>query len=251
MRTFSHRSTVAVVSIVLAGLLVIPLIAVPARADHGERDRDRGRVELRGIVVGIDWRARAFHVQARRRLDDQRVWVVLVDRRTEFRGSHDDDDFDADHDRPRRGLRRLAVGDAVEVEGRLLDRGTILAREIEVFRRGRLFQGPGHPLIGLSIPAPVISFPGDGALVRGPEFFLTGRTVGRARVFIQVVSAFGPVTFQTVNVETTSDDNGFFSTPIRPTRPSILVRGLQHQITVTAEHQGVQSPPTTLIVRQD
>ena len=37
--------------------------------------------------------------------------------------------------------------------------------------------------------------------------WVAGRTVGRARVFIQLAIVFGPVAFQTLHVETMADDD--------------------------------------------
>lgn len=238
-------------SVALAGLLIIPLSAVPAAADH-ERGR---RVEIRGIVTAIDLHNRRFHVQARGGRFGGHTWAVVVDRRTDFdlrrRRDHDDDDFD--HDRPGRGFRRLTVGDLVEVEGRLIDQGTILAREVEVFRRGRIGGPPpfGAPPIVtppvFTVPAPVISHPIHGSVVTRSDFVISGQTVRQARVYIKVAPVFGPVAMQAYDFQTDADYNGFFSAHVTPGR-LIARRGMQYQITVVAESQGVQSAPTTLVV---
>ncbi|MGQ0548083.1 MAG: DUF5666 domain-containing protein [Armatimonadota bacterium] len=239
--------------IVLAGIVAVPVLATPAAADH-ER---RGRVEIRGMVVSIDFHNRTFHVQARGGRFGGHTWAVVVDRRTDFefrrRRDRDHDDEDFDHERPGRGFRRLAVGDLVEVEGRLIDQGTILARGVEVFRRGRIGGPPpfgAPPIITqpvFTLPAPVISFPIDGSVVARNEFIVSGRTVRQARVHIKVAPIMGPVALQTHDFETDADSSGFFSAHIAPAR-LLTRRGMQYQITVVAESQGVQSPPTTLIV---
>lgn len=223
----------------------ITVVARPAGANH----QDRGRVEVRGIVVSIDRKARTFYLQPRRSQGGLHVLAVLVDRRTdfEFKGLHDrddDDEDDEDFDRRTRRFRRLVVGDIVEVQGRLIDHGAILAREVLV--EGRARRVP--PTIVGSIPTPVIVFPYDGMSVNGHEFLLAGRTVGRARVIIQLAIVFGPVAFQTLHFETTADDAGAFATTIRP---GFVRRGVQYRITVQSDFQGVQSPPATVTVRQD
>lgn len=223
----------------------ITVVAAPA----GATSFNRGRVEVRGVVVSIDRKARIFFLQLRRRQFVQHVVAVLVDRRTEFdfKGFHDrddDDEDDEDFDRRTRRFRRLVVGDIVEVQGRLVDHGTILAREVLV--EGRARRAP--PTIVGSVPAPVIVFPYDGMSVNGHEFLLAGRTVGRARVFILLAIVFGPVAFQTLHFETTADDDGAFATTIRP---GFVRRGVQYRITVQSDFQGVQSPPATVTVRQD
>ena len=266
MRTLKQALPVhLLLGIVLAGVLAIGVFATPAAADH-ER---RGRVEIRGMVTAIDFHNRTFHVQTRGGRFGGHVFAVVVDRRTDFdvRRRDHDDDFDADHDRPGRGFRRLQVGDLVEVEGRLIDQGTILAREVEVFRRGGIGAPPygappyGAPPYGVppygappvvtppayTLPAPVISYPTNGSVVGRNEFIISGRTVRQARVYIKVAPVMGPVAMQTYDFQTDADYGGFFSAHITPAR-LLTSRGMQYQITVVAESQGVQSPATTLIV---
>ncbi|MGH2404822.1 MAG: DUF5666 domain-containing protein [bacterium] len=272
MRTLRQALSVRLLlSVALAGLVIVPLMALPAAADH-----DRGRrVDIRGIVTAVDWHNRTFHVQAQGGRFGGHTWTVVVDRRTEFdvRGRDRDHDLDADHDRRGRSFRGLAVGDLVEVEGRLIDQGTILAREIEVVRRGRNIGAPpygappyaappygappyGAPPYGApsvvtqpyTFPAPVISYPLHGSVVGRNEFLISGRTVRQARVYVKVAPVLGAVAMQAYDFQTDADYNGFFSAQVTPGR--LITRpGMQYQITVFAVSQGVQSPPATLVVQ--
>ncbi|HET8679340.1 MAG TPA: DUF5666 domain-containing protein [bacterium] len=250
--------------IVLAGILVVAGLATPAASQ--ER---RGRIEIRGQVTAIDFHNRTFHVQALRGRFAGSTWAVVVDRRTDFEvRDRDRDAYDDDYNRPGRAFRRLAVGDLVAVEGRVIDQGTILAREVEVFRRGGVGAPPygappyGAPPYGVppygappvvtppayTIPAPVISYPTHGSVVGRNEFIISGRTVRQARVYIKVAPVMGPVALQTSDFQTDADYSGFFSAHVTPAR-LLTRRGMQYQITVVAESQGVQSPATTLIVQ--
>jgi len=141
VKTLRHKGSVHVALIVLlAGLLAVPLVATPAAAEDQNR---RGQIEIRGIVVSVDWHSWIFHVDARGSAAGRRVWAVRVDRQTDFevrrRGRN------GDNDRRGRGFRRVTVGDGVEVEGRLIGNGIILAREVEVFDRDRFIGQPPYP----------------------------------------------------------------------------------------------------------
>ncbi|MGQ0572247.1 MAG: hypothetical protein ACT4P5_22305 [Armatimonadota bacterium] len=235
------RRSSRILTIISVLFLIIPLIAVPARADHEDRDK----IEIRGHVASIDRNARSFYLQTQARRGDRGLFLVLVDRRTEFevdKQRHRDDDEDGDRGRHGRGIRLLAIGDAVEVEGRLVAHRTILAREIELLGRGR-----HEPFPIVVIPVPVIFFPYNGSVITGHEFLLSGRTVSRARVTIQIGTGFGPVSVRALNFETVADHNGLFSAMIRS---GIVQRGLQYQITVQSHLEGAQSPSATLIVYQ-
>ena len=226
-------------------LLAISLIPIPASADHDDRDR----LEIRGVVVAIDWFARTFQLQGRTRFSDHRLWLVVVDRRTDFdvkrRRDHDEDGRVRDLDHRERGFRRLAVGDTVEVEGRLIGRRTILAREVEVFARHRLVLPP--PVV--IVPAPVILFPRHGVIIIGREFFLSGRAAPRSQVMIVVVTVFGAAVVWKHDLWAFADDDGHFNVMIRP---GFIQQGVQHQITVRSRMQGgAESPPVTVVVRQD
>ncbi|MGH2373272.1 hypothetical protein, partial [Actinokineospora sp.] len=75
MRTRTQALSIRLLlSVALAGLLIIPLSATPAAADH-ERGR---RVEIRGIVTAIDFHNRTFHVQALRGRFAGYTWAVVV-----------------------------------------------------------------------------------------------------------------------------------------------------------------------------
>jgi len=227
-------------------LLAISLIPIPASADHDDRDR----LEIRGVVVAIDWFARTFQLQGRTRFSDHRLWLVVVDRRTDFelkrrRDRHDEDDRVRDFDHRDRWLRLLDVGDGVEVEGRLIGRRTILAREVEVFARHRPVLAP--PVV--IVPAPVILFPRHGVIIIGREFFLSGRAAPRSQVVIVVVTVFGAAAVWKHDLWAFADDDGHFNVMIRP---GFIQRGVQHQITVRSRMQGgAESPAATVVVRQD
>ncbi len=251
--------------IVLAGVLATSVLATPAASQ--ER---RGRIEIHGVVTALDVHNRRFHVQALRGRFAGYTWAVVVDRRTDFElRRRDRDRYDDDDDRR---VRRIAVGDLVAVEGRLIAQGTILAREVEVFRRGGIGAPPygappygappygappyGAPPYGVppygappgyALPAPVISYPTNGSFVGRNEFIISGRTVRQARVHIKVAPVMGPVAMQPYGFQTDADYSGFFSAHVTPAR-LLTNRGMQYQITVVAESQGVHSPATTLIV---
>ncbi|MGH7186196.1 MAG: hypothetical protein ACREIB_07975, partial [Pseudomonadota bacterium] len=106
-------------------LLVTVLSVAPARAD------DRNNIKLTGIVASIDPRGTAFQLQATGAGGP--VWVVFFVRR-----GHDDDDDD-------RKVKRLSIGDIVEIKGELVGDRTILARKIKVLGRG-----------GAQFPAPAL-----------------------------------------------------------------------------------------------
>jgi hypothetical protein len=234
-------------------LLAISLIPIPASADHDDRDR----LEIRGVVVAIDWFARTFYLQGRTKFSDHRLWLVVVDRRTDFdvkrRRDHDEDDRVRDFDHRDRWLRLLDVGDAVEVEGRLIGRRTILAREVEVFARHRPVLAPPVVIVPappvVIVPAPVIIFPRHGFVVIGREFILSGRAAPRSQVVIAVVTVLGAAVVWKHDLWAFADDDGHFNVMIRP---GFIQRGVQHQITVRSRMQGgAESPPVTVVVHQD
>jgi hypothetical protein len=143
-----------VIGVALTLFVAVLLAAGPAAAYHRDRRGDgRGRVEIRGRVIGVDRFGHVFHLQSH---DDfgPDVVAVYVDGRTDFefkkrrRG-----DFDVDA----RGLRFLQVGDVVEVEGRVIGRRAILARDVEVFRRHRDDIGFVDPRPVVVVPHPVVA----------------------------------------------------------------------------------------------
>jgi hypothetical protein len=213
----------------------VALPAGPAEARHSPRFK----AEVRGRVVAVDRFAQTFHVRAHDDLTDPRLVLILVDHRTEFefkRRRHDDDEDG------RRGLRLLRVGDDVEVDGRLIGRRTILARDVEVFRRR--FEPPSSVVI---VPAPVIIFPRHSAFVTGPQFVLTGRAVRKARVFVQVVIALGAAPVRTLAFDGVADHEGLFSIPVQA---GFAHPGTEHRITVWSVVDGAQSTAAGLVVYQ-
>jgi len=256
-------------------LLALALIPVPTRAqeqnfdrDKFDRDRrDRGRFdgELRGVVVSIDRWGRSFRLQERSRFDSG-IWLVVVDRRTDFdvrrgRDRYDDDHYDDDRydDRGRdwEWFRRLDVGDFVEVEGRLIRYRTILAREIDVLRPRRPIVGRPHPQPYpqpypqppvVIVPAPVIIFPRHGVTIFGGGFVLSGRVGPRARVLIVVSTMQGGATYWKHEMWADADDSGAFRVPIQS---GYARYGVQHHITVRSVQGGAESPPVTVVVNQN
>jgi hypothetical protein len=123
------------------------------------RANDRNNIKLTGIVASIDPRGTAFQLQASG--SGAPVWVVFFVRR-----GHDDDDD--------RKVRRLSVGDIVEIKGEVVGDRTILARKIKVLGRGgSQFPAPLPP--GAQPPAPgggtnllltIVKTLGVGAAVR-------------------------------------------------------------------------------------
>ncbi len=257
------------VGVVIALVAAVALAAGPVAAHHGDRRRGdagwrvgdagwrvgdaRGRVEIRGRVIGVDPFAHAFHVRAHDDFDAD-VVQVYVDDRTDFefkqrrRG-----DFDVDA----RGLRFLRVGDAVEVEGRVIGRRAVLAREVEVFRRHRddggfvtPYPGAGapYPVIVapprvVVIPAPVVVYPRPTTIVTGPQFILIGRAPIGSRVVVQVVAVFGSSVVRNVTYDAYADATGGFSVPIHTASP-----GAQHRITTWSVVDGAHSAPAVLVV---
>jgi len=244
-------------------LLALALIPVPARAqeqnfdrdrfDRDRRDRDRFDGEIRGVVVSIDRWGRTFRLQERSRFDRD-IWLVVVDRRTDFdvrRGR--DRDYGDDRGRDWEWFRRLDVGDFVEVEGRLIRYRTILAREIDVLRPQRPIVGrpypqpyPQPPVV--IVPAPVIIFPRHGVTIFGGVFILSGRVGPRVRVLIVVSTMQGGATYWKHEMWADADDDGNFRVPIRS---GYAGYGVQHHITVRSVQGGAESPPVTVVVNQN
>jgi hypothetical protein len=240
------------VAILVLAVVPLPVAAQEQNFERNRHDWDRfGRFdgEVRGVVVSIDRWGRAFHLRERTRFDD-RTWLILVDRRTDFdvrRGR--DRDYGDDRGPDFEWFRRLRVGDIVEVEGRLVRRGTILAREIEVFRPGRPIARPPYPQPPVVIvPAPVIIFPRPGITIVGIGFVLTGRVGPRARVFIAISTMQGGAVFWKHEMWADADDDGNFRVLIRP---GYARYGAQHHIMVKAVQGGAESPPVTVVVNQN
>ncbi len=105
---------VRVVSLWIAMVLALSILSpVPARADG------KNKIKLTGVIVSLDARGNAFQLQE---FGDRGLqWVVFLHR--EVQGEDDDDD---------RKIRRLSVGDVLEIKGEMLGNRTVVARKIKV-----------------------------------------------------------------------------------------------------------------------
>lgn len=215
--------------------------------------------EVKGLIVSMDWDGRAFLLRQRRR-DQDRFWVVRINASTKIEIDHDNDDDDDDRDdsRDKRiAFGHLRVGDMVEVEGRLLRDGEIMAKEIEVvghvdLRVSPIFQIPSQPIqfprpIGPFPTSPQIFAPPNGAEIATTEFTIVGRTFPEARVRIAIATLVGPFQVPGASAELIADRNGFFAHTVRPV---LRIPGAIYRITVTSTVSGVVSPATVIVVRQ-
>lgn len=234
--------------------------AMPAAAHH---DRDVRKIEVRGIIVAMDARTQAFLLREDRPRGTDHLWVVQMqsDTRLKIEGRDKDDD---DNDLGGRNfvprvLPRLEVGQFVEVEGRVIADGRILAREIKLLGHTRavppqvivvpppvLPPFPQPPFFGFP-QQPQIFFPQNGAVINTAEFTVIGRTFPFAQVHIDVMTVWAFFQFGAASADVTADGNGFFATTVRP---SIRLPGATYRITVTSRVSGVALPPTTINVSQ-
>lgn len=115
-------------------------IAVPSATWADEEDK----VKLRGVVVSVD-PGGSFQIQELG--GGGRRWVILFRRDTEVEVDDDDD----------KKIRRLVVGDVVEVKGRMHDGRTILAKKVKILA-----------LSGNRVPSVIVQPPQAPAPVPAP-----------------------------------------------------------------------------------
>lgn len=235
-------------------------------AGHGTGPSGQ-QIEIDGVIIALDpYRQGVLQVQDRSRARASRVWTVRLTQQTRVEGQRggprwDDDDrwgIDA-------AQRLLRVGDLIEVEGRLLANGQILAEEITIRGQARLtprpgpfpqpvpyptppfpqpFPYPGQPFFGQT----VILSPQPGAEISGGEFTVIGRTTPGAQVQVQVMARWALFQVQVANSAVTVDQSGIF---VFVVRPQIRVPGAVYTITATSTFQGVSMTPVSVTVRQN
>lgn len=120
------------VSLALSVFLALT-IAVPSATWADEEDK----VKLRGVVVSVD-PGGSFQIQEFG--GGGRRWVILLQRDAEVEVDDDDD----------KKIRRLVVGDVVEVKGRMLGGRTILAKKVKILA----FSGNRVPPVIIQQPQP-------------------------------------------------------------------------------------------------
>ncbi len=241
------------IAVLVAVALVLGLTG-PAGADpKNQREMlDLVQVELIGIIVAIDPRDRSFVLRQERRGEDL-LWLVRLLPRTriDFGRRDDDDDRDRDWDRERfigpDGFWPLRVGQVVAVGGRIIEGRRILAQEVKIL--GRSFRNPPfgdfRSPVRIPLRPPEILIPHDGAEVAARQLVVVGRTVPRARVHIEVLTAVAFFQFLVGSADVNAGEDGIFVATIRPSG----VVGGTYRITVQATAGGVTLPRATVHVR--
>ncbi len=252
-------------AIVMAILLMLAA-ALPAAADN---DNNRHKVDVRGVIVAVDARSQSFLLREDQRgARFDRTWVVTIQPNTKFRvegrGLNDrNDDWNDKTGRVYQGYHQfLRVGAFVEVEGRLVANGRILATEINF--RGQVQQPsppiavfppttlppyqqyPQPPIYGFPQQTQIL-YPQNGAVITTPEFTVIGRSFPYAQVRVEVSTVFTFFTFGAGSTDVTADANGFFAATIRP---SVRLPGATYRITVTSQVSGYPMQPVTITVTQ-
>ncbi|HEY6103424.1 MAG TPA: DUF5666 domain-containing protein [bacterium] len=214
------------------------------------------RIEIDGIIMSID-RYRQDFIQVRDELRTRSavVWTVRLTPQTRIDGQGEQRRWSDDDDDDRAGIggarRILNVGDFVQVEGRLVSDGQILAEEIRVRGQGGYVPSPTpypqpfpYPPYGWQT---VILSPQAGAEVSGRAFTVVGRTLPGAQVQIGVMAHWAVFNVQVANTTVTADQSGIF---VLAVQPSMRVPGATYTITATSTYQGVTMTPVSVTVRQ-
>lgn len=265
--------TARTIAVVLATILLLG-VAGPALAQN---QPSLGQVEVTGTVVTLRPGDQSFVLREDRRQD--RFWVVEVQPRTrfDFRGrtaAGDDDNAAPGFGGPGNGMpgpgwnqpgdfRLLRVGQIVQVDGRLLAEGRIVAREVTILSFGQNVPPRNAPPLVIITPPrrppfarppvrftpypPQIFYPLNGSEINTSEFTVVGRTVPGALVRIDVSTSWFLFTFPSGTAETWTDDGGMFTATVRP---STRLFGAAYRITVRATAYGVVLPPTSVTVYQ-
>jgi len=216
----------------------------------------RGReVEIEGTIIAIDlYRHGILQVQDRSRARLSRVWTVRLTQHTRVEGQRGGRRWDDDDGQGIQAVQRLlSVGDLVEVEGRLIANGQILAEEIKVRGQARFIPRPVPYPQPVPFPNPPYSWqtlilsPQPGAQVSGAEFTVVGRTMPGAQVQIHVMARWSVFQVQVASSAVTADQSGIF---VFVVRPQVRVPGAVYTITATSTVQGVSMTPVSVTVRQ-
>ncbi len=230
---------VAAVAVVML-LLLTPAMPVGAKNKH--------EVELRGVVVSLDSRGRAFMLQQARR-GGNHLWMVRINGHTRIGTNSDGEDENEDEDEEDANYG-LAVGDLVRVLGHRLGNGHIMAHEVRILGRANFPERPpfrGFPPVQPFPSAPQIFSPADGEEIATEAISVVGQTVPGAAVHVEVAfEPFGTFRFGSTTADTVADGRGIFVSNVRlPVGfPKAVFR-----ITVTANIGGVTSPATSITVR--
>lgn len=223
-------------------------VTVRSEAGGNGRDRDLGRdIRLRGTIIDLQTHAQGvFRLQESSRVRGF-PWTVQLHPQIKVQGQLDDRGEEKVEGRGLQvAVRLLRAGDLVDVEGRVIGRQQIQAREIRF--RGQTGAFP-LPVPG-PIPFPgqtVIISPHEGEEIRTEEFSVIGQTVPGAQVRIGVSARFGVFQVQVAGGTVTAEENGFF---VFVVRPSVRVPGSVYTITATSTFQGQSAPPVSVTVRQ-
>ena len=212
------------------------------------------KIEIEGIIIALDpYRQGVLQVQDRSRARTSRVWTVRLTQQTRVEGQRGGRRWDDDDGQGLQAAQRLlSIGDLVEVEGRLIADGQILAEEIKVRGQARFL--PPNPF-PQPVPFPnppyswqtIILSPQPGAEVSGGEFTVVGRTTPGAQVQIHVMARWSVFQVQVANSAVTVDQSGIF---VFVVRPQVRVPGAVYTITATSTFQGVSMTPVSVTVRQ-
>ena len=213
-------------------------------ADPGITPRGQ-RIEIEGIIIGLEpYRQGLLQVQDRSRARTSRVWTVRLTPQTRVEGQRGGRRWDDDDGHGLQAAQRmLNVGDFVEVEGRLIGNGQILAEEIKVRGQAGFVPDPYPPY---AVQTAILS-PQPGAQVSGGEFTVVGRTTPGAQVQIHVMARWSVFQVQVANSAVTADRSGIF---VFVVRPQMRVPGAIYTITATSTFQGVSTTPVSVTVRQ-
>ncbi len=229
-----------------SGIAVLMLaLALPANAASRN-------VRLRGVVVFIDQSGDGFVLRQAGRFAGGDV-RVRVSGGTTIHPTNDGNDDDEEGDQ-----QGIIVGDIVQVEGRMLSGGRLIARDVWILSRGpaTLLEGqfpPGFPPFGVfpvprPLSAPQIFFPTDGEVIPGPEFTVAGRTVPGATVHVDVLLVTMLARFQVAQGDVRADSSGFFALPVHPVTQ---YGGATYLLTVSGTINNQSTPATTLTVHHE
>jgi len=238
-----------VVGTIFAGnQLLARQVTVRSASGGNGRDRELGRdIRLRGTIIDLQ-----THAQGIFRLQESTgaggfPWTVQLHAQVKVEGQLDDrGEEKVDGRGPQIAMRLLRVGDVVDVQGRVIGRQQIQAREIRF--RGQTGAFP-VPVPG-PVPFPgqtVIISPHEGEEIGTEEFSVIGQTVPGAQVRIGVSARFGVFQVQVAGGTVTADHTGYF---VFVVRPSVRIPGSLYTITATSIIQGQTAPAVSVTVRQ-
>lgn len=142
-----RRIVAIALALALALTLVLPMAAFADKGKgKGKVSRIRGKVEVEGIVTGVNPGASMFSMNVTKH--EKRVGssslAVLIQSATELEvRRRDDDDDDDEHARRIASVNDIRVGDRVKLEGFRLDDGRVLALKLKI--RNRRIAAPPEP----------------------------------------------------------------------------------------------------------